>query len=73
VSAGGDGRTGSRLARIEHRLLAIFGPAQLGRLGPSTARSRNRTEGVTGRWELRRDTTGRTYLVKPEDPGSGAS
>jgi len=65
-------RGDSWLARLERRLLVVFGPAQLGRIGQPRVRSQNRTEGVTGGWELRRDSTGRTYLVPVQSPGTPA-
>jgi hypothetical protein len=63
---------GSWLSRLERRLLTIFGPAQLGRGGVSRPRSASRTAGVEGRWRLRTDSTGRTYLVADE-PGDDTS
>ena len=53
----------SWLGRMERRLLFFFGPAQLGKMGKPSVRSQNRTAGVDGNWDLRRDSTGRTYLV----------
>jgi hypothetical protein len=57
----------SWLGRLERRLLTVLGPAQVGRVGTQPQRSADRTAGVEGRWELRRDSTGRTYLVAAED------
>ena len=62
----------SWLGRMERRLLTVFGPAQLGKVGKQPDRSPNRTAGVQGEWELRRDSTGRTYLVRPPDGGQDA-
>jgi hypothetical protein len=57
----------SWLGRLERRLLTVLGPAQVGRVGTQPQRSADRTAGVEGRWELRRDSTGRTYLVAAGD------
>lgn len=64
-----EGRGGkeSWLVRLERRLLFFFGPAQVGKVGRQPGRSANRTAGVQGQWSLRRDSTGRTYLVKPDE------
>lgn len=61
----------SWLGRLERRLLTVLGPAQVGRVGTQPQRSANRTAGVEGRWELRRDSTGRTYLVAAGDEDRG--
>ena len=55
------------LGRLERRLLTFLGPAQLGKVGKQPDRSKDRTAGVQGEWELRRDSTGRTYLVRAKD------
>ena len=52
---------------MERRLLFFFGPAQLGEVGKQPDRSQNRTAGVQGKWELHRDSTGRTYLVRADE------
>ena len=52
---------------MERRLLTFFGPAQLGDVGKQPDRSESRTAGVGGQWELRRNTTGRTYLVPAQE------
>jgi hypothetical protein len=52
---------------MERRLLTFFGPSQVGDVGRQPDRSLNRTAGVQGEWELRRDSTGRTYLVRGDE------
>jgi hypothetical protein len=61
---------GSLGDRIYRQLLKVFGPAQLGKLGTPPERSANRTQGVEGRWVLRRNSEGRTYLASPGDDDS---
>jgi hypothetical protein len=60
------------LGRLERRLLTFFGPAQVSKVGTQPERSKNRTAGVEGQWVLRRDSTGRTYLVSAADDDPSA-
>ena len=56
----------SWLGRMERRLLFFYGPAQLGRMDKQPERSQSRTAGLDGQWHLRRNSTGRTYLVRAQ-------
>lgn len=48
---------------LEARLLAVYGPADVGALSASPPRSRSRLTGILGTWQVRVGATGESYLV----------
>lgn len=54
---------------VERNLRTVYGSAQIDprQMGTQARRSTDRMDGVAGRYEVRRDSAGQTYVVRTPD------